>query len=529
MLLIREAAGPEEWREVQPDTVVGGLREDTNYLLALPGTGTQRVFVDDEELPRTFKQEFPWRPALYAGRVGVQVLEASGELRNYSLDVSPNPEKSGEAHFAEMIECIRTFDASLLIGESAATRDFGREHTGEYAKQTLANDIALSRLRQHGPSFLQAVEAIARLPHRSLVAEMAVLPLSRIRKLHPSALRDRRVAEIARGTSRLDGDFHAIQLRSHTSAPTFDTPANRAVLSLLKRFRARVVYLREQVRTLKLGWDVQLQATRIERRLEVLDALEMRANRLLRSAPFTEVTKSETSAASLTQIAALPLYSKAHRSGIGALAAGLEGDNTADRLHVPPSWGIYEFWCYLSVVELVRAMVPTVEFFQVPPSAASGKLAYGATLTDGSMLEILFQATFRAGQPASMHRCAWSISGEREPDIVLVHHQAGGARAMILDAKWRAGRSNVLDAMASAHIYHDALRVGAGARPSPCLLLLPGATSVGTLEESEFIRRHKVGAIGNFSVAGQGRAVLEGYVRAWLDDFILAASSGQAV
>lgn len=527
MLRIREAASPEEWREVQPDTVVEGLREDTNYLLALSGTGTQRIFVDDEELPRTFKQEFPWRPALYAGSVSVQVLEPSGELHCYTLDVSPNPKKSGEAHFAEMVECIRTFDASLLIGESAATRNFGREHAGEYAKQTLANDIALSRLRQHGPSFLQAVEAIARLPHRSLVAEMAVLPLSRIRKLHPSALRDRRVAEIARGTSRLDGNFHAIQLRSHTSAPTFDTPANRAILSLLKRFCARAGYLREQVRTLKLGSDIQFQASRIERRLEVLDALEMRANRLLRRAPFTEVTKSETSAASLTQIAALPLYSKAHRSGIGALAAGLEGDNTADRLHVPPSWGIYEIWCYLNVVELVRAMVPTVEFCQVPSTAASAKLAYGATLPDGSMLEILFQATFRAGQPASKHRCAWSISGEREPDVVLVHHQAENARAMILDAKWRTGRSNVLDAMASAHIYHDALRVGASARPSPCLLLLPGDTSVEALEDSNFILRHEVGAIGNFSVEGTGRTTLQGYLRAWLDDFILAAASSR--
>lgn len=514
MLLIRQADSAADWHEVAPGAVHCGLHEDTNYILALPDERGQRVFMDDVELLRTGQHQFPWRPALYAGRVSVQVLETSESLQSYWLDVSPSPVKSGDAHFAEMIESIRSFDARLLTGDSAATNAFGREHQEDAEDYSLAGDIALSRLRLYGPAFLEAVERIARLPHRSLTSQLTVLPLSRIKHLHPLALRDRRLADIARGTAHVEGDLQSIQLHSATSTMTFDTPANRAVLALLKRFRARVQHVRQLVELKQLGTDAELQAPRAERRLGVLDNLEGRTTRLIRSAPFSEVTKVETTAASLTQIASQPNYSKAHRNGINALATGVAGSSLSDELHVPPSWGIYELWCYLDVVALL-GQVLAQDLVRVAPRAASAKLGYGTRLPDGSTLEVLFQAKFSAGQPAGRTRSAWSISGEREPDILVVHH---GTRtsAMVLDAKWRAGRANVLDAMVSAHIYHDALRVDETTRPAPCLLLLPGLASVESLEGADFIRRHEVGALGQFCIDGIGRTSLREHLYAWL-------------
>ena len=70
-------------------------------------------------------------------------------------------------------------------------------------------------------------------------------------------------------------------------------------------------------------------------------------------------------------------------------------------------------------------------------------------------------------------------------------------------------------AMASAHIYHDALRL-AGAAPAPCLLLLPGTPAVEALETRAFIDAHGVGAISHFSVGGTGVAQLDNTLKTWL-------------
>ena len=62
----------------------------------------------------------------------------------------------------------------------------------------------------------------------------------------------------------------------------------------------------------------------------------------------------------------------------------------------------------------------------------------------------------------------------------------------MLDAKYRTGRSNVLEAMASAHIYRDALRWN-GRRPESAILLVPRAGDAEWLEQPDFIERHRVG------------------------------------
>jgi hypothetical protein len=89
-------------------------------------------------------------------------------------------------------------------------------------------------------------------------------------------------------------------------------------------------------------------------------------------------------------------------------------------------------------------------------------------------------------------------------------------RVLVLDAKWRSGRSNVLDAMESAHIYHDALRVG-NVRPSPCVLMLPGHSEVEELEKSEFVLTNGVGAISAVRIGGHGLAQMTTLLSDWLE------------
>lgn len=497
------------WTELQPGHVATGLNEDTDYLLA---TGTQpnaRIFVDDVELRREATSFLKWRPSFYAGRVAVDVVTAGEQRTRYFLDVSPSQAKSGQAEFDEMVADIRAFDQALLGGASSASMEFG--HAGKPGK--LASDILLARLREHGPAFLSAVEAIASSPHRSLAAEAKVLPLSRIRRLHHSSLQDRRLAAMATGYSPSPEAMDSLQVSSLTSAPTFDTPANRALFALLRRFRAALTTTHEKVKELTLGSPLEEQALRVERRLEDLDRLGLRTHKLLFGPLFREVTSGETSSAGLTQIAAQPTYSRAYRLGCRSLSSDVDGADSSDQLHVAPSWGIYETWCYLRVLKTV-AKVTGVAGVPSEASAVAAERATSFALGGGITLQVLFQATFPALK-ASSNRLGWSLSRERRPDIVLVRSQGEIAKSLVLDAKWRSGRENVLDAMASAHIYHDALRIG-DVPPSPCLLLLPGHDTVPELEANEFISAHNVGAVSGVTGGGVGETRLAEVLNAWL-------------
>jgi len=65
-------------------------------------------------------------------------------------------------------------------------------------------------------------------------------------------------------------------------------------------------------------------------------------------------------------------------------------------------------------------------------------------------------------------------------------------RFVVLDAKYRATRGNVLDAMESAHTYQDSLRINSQ-RPNSSLLLVPSGGGARWLEEPSFQQTHGVG------------------------------------
>jgi hypothetical protein len=83
----------------------------------------------------------------------------------------------------------------------------------------------------------------------------------------------------------------------------------------------------------------------------------------------------------------------------------------------------------------------------------------------------------------------------------MIVRRPGKVRFAVFDAKYRASRANVLDAMGSAHIYQDSLRIGAE-RPWASVLLIPAGGGAPWLEESAFHAEHRVGCHG-FSLAGE--------------------------
>jgi hypothetical protein len=114
--------------------------------------------------------------------------------------------------------------------------------------------------------------------------------------------------------------------------------------------------------------------------------------------------------------------------------------------------------------------------------------------SDGKEIDLQYQRQFNYSTPPPKSDC-WSVSATLIPDIVLIA-KSGQERAwLILDAKYRRGRQNVLEGMRSAHIYRDALRLGASP-PALSLLLLPAeAEDAPWLHDDLFRKTHRVGAI----------------------------------
>lgn len=491
------------------DGLVRGLREATAYRIEIRGT-IGRLFVDDVELP--FREEdgcYAWTADFYAGEVVAIVVDGQGQEHPFRLDVCPHPAKLGGEQYAAMLDDIRAFDTSLLLGATSATLGFGREGRPGRWEQL----VQLSRLRKHGPAFLSAVQGLVNTPHQALCATERPLHLRHLRRVNPAAMLDRRLAALCNGSSVDDEALQSLQLRSWTPAPTVDTPANRALKALLRKFLATTRSLDDLIERNGLRVEASEQASRSLRRREVLRTLSNRAVDFLRAQPFADMS-SETTAAGLTQIAAQPRYARAYRLGTQAMRTATEGPDLNDQLPVSPSWGVYEAWCLTAVVGVLERLVGG-PLSAVRSSLASADLTLGGRLPDGRVVELLFQAVFPSEEPYQ-RSLAWSVSGERRPDILLAVSEGSAWRWGVLDAKYRSGRENVFDAMTSAHVYRDSLRFGR-TRPDWCLLLLPGPAAVPSLETDEFWAEHQVGSLSRFCIEGEGIGRLSAFTARWLN------------
>ena len=146
-----------------------------------------------------------------------------------------------------------------------------------------------------------------------------------------------------------------------------------------------------------------------------------------------------------------------------------------------PSWEIYERWCFVKAAGMLRDRLPDFLWTRERNNVWVGKVPE-------CLVRLELQATFLGG-PGPQR---WSVSRQREPDLLLVIERAGEERFLVLDAKYRTSRANVLEAMASAHVYRDSLRIGER-RADRALLLVPAGGGADWLEKAEFQRKQGVG------------------------------------
>ena len=463
-----------------------GFVEAKRYLFERPGAGWT-LEIDDEPLavdPAT-AASWCWEPRFFAGEVTAKLTAPNGfEGGLFLLDVAPEPTKMGRQVFDRMVMDLWQTDPLLVIGTEPGTRQIGELGTTQNAW------LEFARFRRYAPEFLRAASLVRSNPRRSLTVRRIAAPLHRVRHVDArtalSLARSPAVALLtgkarlrrsAAGDERLDVPFNE---------ETLDCAANRAMLAVLNALVRRGRSLLERLPDLvSKERDVETRtslAARWPTRRLATEALVIHLKALSRQLPFSAVKRSEITAAGLTAIAADPGYARAWGRAWRALRQGVEVGTGVERLWMSPSWEIYERWCFLRIGQLLAAVLPAWNW-QRSSDRWVGRSSDRAA-------ELRLQPTFRSS-PEEIDGM-WSISGERVPDLVLTVRSPESTRFVVLDAKYRVTRSNVLDAMTSAHVYQDSLRIGAR-RPEASLLLVPAGGGTPWMEAPTFQSTHRVG------------------------------------
>jgi hypothetical protein len=479
---------PGRWQLLDPaPTPNSGFVEATQYLFEKPGPGWS-FRVDDEPIADgPDPKQWLWSPRFFAGEV-MGELVGHGTRTLFAIDVSPDPAKVGRDMFGRMVEELWAANPALVIGHEPATRQIGA--LGRHEDPWLE----FSRFRRYVPDFLQAMGMIRARPRRSLRALRTLRPLHQVRRV------DRRTAAalstspmaavltgIAEGSPRAEGYLDAPLVEE-----TLDSAANRALLALtvalIRRGRALQERLQAAVQR-DVGSEAETPlASRWPVRRTLLLELVAGIQGLLRHTPFPEVRRAEITAAGLTAIAADPSYSRAWNRGWRALRHGVDAPPTEERLWMSPSWQIYERWCFLVLGRHFARVAPRWDWkLDVAEFRWTGEHS-------GSRAVLDYMPTFRSMAPDQAGR--WSVSRQREPDLALTVMSAdpGSRRFVVFDAKYRASRANVLDAMTSAHVYQDSLRLG-DQRPVASFLLVPSGGGAAWLEQEVFHAEHRVGVV----------------------------------
>ena len=430
------------WRVLRPAPAENlGFTEARHYLFQKPCTDCT-FYVDDEPLPDHPNKPscWTWEPRFFAGEVTAELVSADGTNSVlFLLDVAPDANKVGRESFREMVNELWQEDPTLVIGSEPAITS-----SGEFGSQ---EDpwTAFARLRRCGPDFVRALAGVRARPRRALRPRRDSPPLHQVRRVDrqtaTALLRSPAIGLFIPDADELPALTYSSRLDVPCIEETVDSAANRTIVALILALLRRTRALGECMQVL-VDQEIVSEtrtplAIRWPKRRQFLENMAAQLKVLLRLKPFAEIQRAEITGAGLTAIASDPIYSWAWSRGWRALRHGIELSSSTERLWMNPSWEIYERWCFLRIGKLLAAPTPAWGWHRLQNRWIGSH--------DDHRAELLLQPRF----PANHHGIGkmWSISKETVPDLVLKVERAGNLRFAVLDAKYRASRASVLDAM----------------------------------------------------------------------------------
>ena len=455
-----------------------------------------RLLVDDAPLKQVDKSpgEWKWTPGYYAGEVDVEMRNADDKpVGRWRLDVYPDPKKASRKVFQQMLKEILCYNPALAIGQEPAQRQFGALDESDNLI------IEFYRLRSRAKQIDRSLVAVIREPVQTLRSRRHLTLPHLVRRADRqsarAALRQPVLLAIAGVLPKVERSFKPPVVDTPAVECHYDNPANRCLFYMLQQLQRRCSKLMKELQedaekenpsetetALAPRWPVWKKA------LVQLDQCLKRASRQL---PFRDVTRPEMTAAGLNAVAAHPLYAQFWRVGWEALRRGIVGTEQVDWLPLNPTWGIYERWCFVKMSQWVKQLFPEMDWSDLSDTTKEHQLLEGKSEA-GDMVRLRFQKTFKNTQGEK--KKFWSVSSKRRPDIVLDWTIRNNTGFLVFDPKYRVTRENVLDAMASAHIYNDSLRM-CHRRPTASILLVPAAGGAPWLEKQDFIVKNRVGIL----------------------------------
>jgi len=471
----------------------GFMEQGTYHFLSIPGT---ELYIDD--LPLTVgiqdgESVWLWSPGYFAGEVYAELLDSQGAvLAYYRLDVSPSAGKLGRESFERMLEQIFAFDPALLFGTESA--QFGVGSHG----QEVSPHLQYSRLRRYGELLLRALKQVAVRPLVSLRHERAWTPVRKVKRLDRQSLRQvlRDPGCLALLSPKAVPSPAEVRFDVPSVYEDQDNPANQALAmvlhGVLRRCRQVIAAFEQLAANESLSESRTPLAPRLGRRIAFLESLHRELRKLQGAPPFCKQRHRQVTAAGLNAISAHPAYARAYRFGWYVLRAGLQGAAQDESLWITPTWEVYERWCYAMLVKQFQHHYPSLKWIRKEPSKREDCMVWTGG-GDSLVIEIWLQVSCPAiDRPP--YRGFSSISRQRYPDIALTVRRDGQEHFIVMDAKYRSSRNAVLDAMASAHLYHDSLR-WKGRRPDCALLLIPRGGAVPILQEAQYRLDNSVGVV----------------------------------
>jgi hypothetical protein len=394
-----------------------------------------------------------FRSESWCGRATLMVISDRPPVE-LTIRSTPSGSKYSEDEYERMIEWVLAFGASLpwglAPGESAASE--GRQ------QRLSATHPALIR-----HYLLPLLEQLSRVLHDPVVNQRRVdliEPFRFTRAPAPGTL-----SWLASHPEKLrrikHGDRHAVTL-NQVRRETNDHPANRYVLTLVRRLRAS---FESTAKALMEFGRAALTDDLEKRRAEHLAARARDASNQLVSAlehvVLQDLEPGEMSEGVTQVFADHPAYGRFSKLARRLLTPGVQLDRKGDLASsLRRSWDLFEIYCLYKLIDaLQRALGQTWTYHDKPlthhvlSSPPEGR-CWSASHPDGRQWALFYQQPFGHTEASS-----FTISRARRPDFVLAAFVGKRLeRWILLDAKYRTEEASIHQALESMHIYRDSLR-----------------------------------------------------------------------
>ncbi|VVM76355.1 hypothetical protein PS673_02043 [Pseudomonas fluorescens] len=455
------------------------------------------LYVDDVRLEIVNwegEAAWQWKPGFFAGEVMAELFDERQERVGICrLDVSPDSKKLGGETFSAMVDEILDFDPTLLFGTEDAQVAIGAEGG------MTSDHLQYSRLRRYGDRLVAGLKQITQKPLTTLRRERGFVRAHQVKRLDTTAIRKAFGSPCGRALLHPEvaekPPLNEVRFDVPTAYEDQDNAANQAVGLILSEVirRCKKVSIGLSVMAAKdeVSNTRSPLAPRLERRLTYLASLQARLERVNSQMPFRGLSNRRLSAAGLNAISSHPAYARAYRFGWFILRPGVLGKLPDESLWISPTWEVYERWCFAMVVQQLQRLCPHLRWKRHPSTKIDRILWRG--VGHGTTIDVWLQVPCPAVDKKP-YKGFQSLSRRRVPDIVVTLDSPAGKRFIVLDAKYRSSRFGVLDAMESAHLYHDCLRWN-GYKADAVLLMIPQGGRVPILESPDFQASNGIGAV----------------------------------